>query len=153
MENEPAPSSTQTREIFTWKRVHEKLFIRELLLVEPYICKPFSKERGSARTNIVNSLTEIREPVFKVTQSSVRDKFSKIIGNFRKKEAREVKASGVDVEYDEIAKVLITDIKNRMDEGALSLQNNSAKKKKKAQEEKSQADDMRKKATAILESV
>ena len=98
-------------------------------------------------------MTEIREPVFKVTQSSVRDKFSKIIGNFRKKEAREVKASGVDVEYDEIAKVLITDIKNRMDEGALSLQNNSAKKKKKAQEEKSQADDMRKKATAILESV
>ena len=46
MENEPAPSSTQTQEIFTWKRVHEKQFIRELLLVEPYICKPFSKERG-----------------------------------------------------------------------------------------------------------
>ena len=95
---------------------------------------------------------ELREPVFKVTQSSARDKFSKIIGNFRKKEARDAKESGVDVEYDKIAKGL-TDIKNRMDEVVLSLQNNSAKKKKKAQEEKSQADDMRKKATAILESV
>ena len=96
---------------------------------------------------------EIREPVFKVTQSSVREKFSKIIENFRKKEARAAKASGVDVEYDEITTGLITDIKNRMDEGALSWQNDTAKEKKKAQEEKSQADDMRKKATAILESV
>ena len=40
-----------------------------------------------------------------------------------------------------------------MDEGLLSWQNDYAKEKKKAQEEKSQAGDMRKKATAILESV
>ena len=130
------------------KAVYKRTFACGTLYLQTFL-----ERTGSAWTNIVNSLMELREPVFKVTQSSVRDKFSKIIGNFRKKEAREVKASGVDVEYDEIAKVLITDIKNRMDEGALSLQNNSAKKKKKAQEEKSQADDMRKKATAILESV
>ena len=130
------------------KAVYKRTFACGTLYLQTFL-----ERTGKCRTNIVNSLTEIREPVFKVTQSSVRDKFSKIIGNFRKKEAREVKAFGVDVEYDEIAKVLITDIKNRMDEGALSLQNNSAKKKKKAQEEKSQADDMRKKATAILESV
>ena len=132
----------------SWRAVYTRTFACGTLYLQTFL-----ERTGKCRTNIVNSLTEIREPVFKVTQSSVRDKFSKIIGNFRKKEAREVKAFGVDVEYDEIAKVLITDIKNRMDEGALSLQNNSAKKKKKAQEEKSQADDMRKKATAILESV
>ena len=50
---------------------------------------------------------QIREPVFKVTQRSVREKFSKMIENFRKKEAREG-----DVEYDEITKGL-TDIEDR----------------------------------------
>ena len=95
MVNEPAASSTQMREVFTWKRVHEKLFIRELLLVEPYIYKPSSKERGRAWKTIVNNLMQIREQVFKVTQHSVCEKFSKMIENFRKKEAREG-----DVEYD-----------------------------------------------------
>ena len=95
MANEPAASSTQMREVFTWKRVHEKLFIRELLLLEPYIYKPSSKEQGSAWKTIVNNLMQIREQVFKVTQRSVREKFSKMIENFRKKEAREG-----DVEYD-----------------------------------------------------
>ena len=129
------------------KAVYKRTFACGTLYLQTFL-----ERTGSAWTNIVNSLMELREPVFKVTQSSARDKFSKIIGNFRKKEARDAKASGVDVEYDKIAKGL-TDIKNRMDEVVLSLQNNSAKKKKKAQEEKSQADDMRKKATAILESV
>ena len=68
MENEPAASFTQTREIFTWKWVHEKLLIRELLLVESYICKTFPNERRSAWKNIVNNLMGIREPVFKGTQ-------------------------------------------------------------------------------------
>ena len=144
MVNEPAASSTQMREVFTWKRVHEKLFIRELLLLEPYIYKPSSKQWGSAWKPIVNNLMQIREQVFKVTQRSVCEKFSKMIENFRKKEAREG-----DVEYDEITKGL-TDIKDRMDEAVLSLQNDSAKEKKKAEEEKSQAEDMRKKATESL---
>ena len=59
-----------------------------------------------------------------------------------------MKASGVDVEYDEISKGL-TDVNNRMDEAVLSWQNDSAKEKQNDQEEKSKADNMRNKATEI----
>ena len=72
------------RELFIWKREHDTCLIREVLVVEPYIYKPLSKERGNAWKQIGENLNQIQNPVFKVTSRAVRDRFSKLLVKFKK---------------------------------------------------------------------
>ena len=67
------------RELFIWKPIHERFFIRELLLVEPYMHKQGSKERAQAWKLIVENLKSNFSPSFRVSVRSVRDKFPKLI--------------------------------------------------------------------------
>ena len=57
----------------------KNFFARELLLVEPYMHKQGSKERGQAWKLIVENLNSNLNPSFRVSVRSVRDRFSKLI--------------------------------------------------------------------------
>ena len=91
------------RELFIWKRKHEAMLLREVLVEEPYKYRPGSKERGISWTKIAEHL---QESGMKVTQRSAREKFDKLYQDFKKRENEESRASGVDVEYDEIYQAL-----------------------------------------------
>ena len=68
-----------TYELFIWKRLHEEYLVQEVLSIETYQYKTGTK--GAAWTLIADSLVA-RE--LKVTQRSVREKFEKLLKEFKK---------------------------------------------------------------------
>lgn len=78
----------------------------------------------------------------KANQRSVREKFDKLVTEFKRKQAAEEQASGVEVEYTERDRAMV-DILERMNEYEVALES----KNKKDIQEKATAEDMRKKAT------
>jgi hypothetical protein len=124
---------------FTWKMMHEDLLLREVLLLEPFQYRQGTKERGTAWTKIAENLTTLG---MKASQRSVREKFEKLVTEFKRKEAAEERASGVEVEYTERDQAMV-DILERMNEYEVALES----KKVKDLQEKATAEDMRKKAT------
>ena len=78
----------------------------------------------------------------KANQRSVREKFDKLVTEFKRKQVAEERASGVDVEYTERDRAM-EDLLERMNEYEVALES----KKDKDIQEKATAEDMRKKAT------
>ena len=130
-----APSK---REIFIWKTIHDELLLREVLLLEPFQHRQGSKERGAIWTQISTNLTEMG---MKTSQRSVRERFEKIVKEFKQKESMEERASGIDVEYTERDRAMV-DILERMSECEMTLEI----KKEKENKEKESAEEMRRKA-------
>ena len=130
------------REIFVWKQRHEDFLLREIVVVEPYQFRSGSKERGAAWTTIAENLKAFE---MKVSQRSVRERFEKILKEFKAKEAKEAQGSGLDVEYTEYDKML-TDIIERMKECEEAMEKVKGKEKK----DRESAEEMRKRATERL---
>ena len=124
---------------FTWKTIHEDLLLREVLLLEPFQYRQGTKEKGAVWSKIAENLTDLG---MKANQRSVREKFDKLVTEFKRKQAAEERASGVDVEYTERDRAM-EDILERMNEHEVALES----KKHKDIQEKATAEDMRKKAT------
>lgn len=78
----------------------------------------------------------------KVTQRSARERFDKLYQDFKKREKEESRASGVDVEYDEIYQAL-TNIHDQIVDWQEEQQG-------KEESEKATAEEMRKRATEKL---
>lgn len=78
----------------------------------------------------------------KVTQRSARERFDKLYQDFKKREKEESRASGVDVEYDEIYQAL-TNIHDKIVDWQEEQQG-------KEESEKATAEEMRKRATEKL---
>ena len=116
------------RELFIWKRKHEALLLREVLVEEPHKYRPGSKERGIAWDKIAEHLNS-QESGMKVTKRSVREKFDKLYQDFKKREREESRASGVDVEYDEIYQALTISMTR------LQIGRNSRSRKRKAKKQ------------------
>jgi hypothetical protein len=74
-----------------------------------------NKERGSAWREVSDNINALKELGFKTTHRFVREKFEKMLKDYKKKENEEKRASGVDVEYSEIDKAL-EDINGRIAE-------------------------------------
>ena len=127
------------RELFIWKKKHEAMLLREVLVEEPHKYRPGSKERGISWTKIAEHL---QESGMKVTQRSAREKFDKLYQDFKKREKEESSASGVDVEYDEIYQAL-TNIHDQIVDWQEQQQG-------KEESEKATAEEMRKRATEKL---
>ena len=124
---------------FTWKTWHEELLLREVLILEPFQYRQSSKEKGAAWRKIADNLMEMG---LKASQRSVREKFEKLVRDFKRKEAMEERASGIDVEYTERDRAMV-DILERMNECEVALDS----KKEKEIQEKATAEEMRKKVT------
>eukprot|EP00794_Sanderia_malayensis_P017837 gene17837-biopygen15266 len=143
-------SGVQQRELFIWKAEHDLCFVKELLLVEPYMHKPQSKERGQAWKLIVENLNKLTNPAFRVAVRAVRDRFSKLMEKFKKIEKEEERASGIQgADFDELYRGL-SDINDRIEDAKLVWEEASDKDREKENNEKEKALDMRKKATESL---
>ncbi|XP_046855416.1 vicilin-like seed storage protein At2g18540 [Xenia sp. Carnegie-2017] len=77
----------------------------------------------------------------KTSQRSVRERFEKIVKEFKQKESMEERASGIDVEYTERDRAMV-DILERMNECEMTPE----MKKEKENKEKESAEEMRRKA-------
>ena len=130
------------REIFVWKQRHEDFLLREVLVLEPHQFWSGSEERGAVWTTIAENLKAFD---MKVSQRSVRERFEKIMKEFKAKEATEVRASGVDVKYTERDK-LLTDIVEKMEEFEEAMEKVKGKEKK----DRESAEEMRKRAVEQL---
>ncbi|EDO36915.1 predicted protein [Nematostella vectensis] len=79
-----------------WTNAHDTLLDREILTNEPSICRNGSQERGEIWSTIATILNPIEEPVFKVSQRSVRDRyFYTLEKNYKDKVKAEARASGI----------------------------------------------------------
>ena len=56
--------------------VHDKLFVREILLMQPWNSRKASPERGEVWLRIATSLNSLQSPVFRANQRSVRDQYA-----------------------------------------------------------------------------
>ena len=128
--------------VFVWRESHDIYLLRRVLTLEPYKYRFGSKERGSAWTTIAENLEGFG---MKVSQRSVRERFNRMIDAFKKKEADEKRASGVDVEFTEKDQALL-DIMERMEECEVE----SEQEKQKELKEKETAEEMRKRAVERL---
>lgn len=138
------------KELFIWKKEHEQCFVRELLVIEPYMHRPKSTERGQSWRLLMENLNKLEKPKFRVTVRSVRDKFTKMVAKYKKIENDETTASGITgKEFDEVYRGM-TDILERIDEAKLIWETENAKEKTQQSLEKAKAEDMRKKATESL---
>ncbi|XP_065063707.1 uncharacterized protein LOC135690167 [Rhopilema esculentum] len=139
-----------SRDVFIWKNVHDECLVTELLVVEPYNHKPGSKERGLAWKQIAENLNSIPEQDFRVTARSVRDRFLKLLENFKKNEVAEKRASGIQgVEYNNLYHGML-DISERMEEAQLSWAEAKDRIKVNEDKENKKAEDMRMKAVERL---
>ena len=135
-------NETAKKVVFVWREHHDKYLLGEVLTFEPYKYRFGSKERGSAWTSIAEHLEGYG---MKVSQRSVRERFNQMMDGFKRKEAVELRASGVDVDYTEKDKALL-DIMERMEE----CEEESEQQKQKELREKETAEEMRKRAVERL---
>ena len=133
---------TVKKGVFVWRERHDMYLLREVLTLEPYKYRFGLKERGSIWTIIAENLEGFG---MKVNQRSVRECFNRMIDAFKKKEADEKRASGVEVEFTEKDQELL-DIMERMEE----CEEENEQEKQKEVKEKETAEEMRKRAVERL---
>ena len=68
-----------------WTPLHDEIFIREVLLFQPWEQRKGTPERGTIWKNIAESLNAIKEPIFKVELRSVREHFNLLQKKYLKK--------------------------------------------------------------------
>ena len=102
----------------------------ELLLFEPWNHKYGSKERGNYWERISESLYQLRDISFKVTQRSVQDHGHTFEKTCKKQKREEDRQSGINPEEREVDFAL-TDITERFQEAQNIHQDASEKQKKK----------------------
>ena len=101
-----------------WTSEHDVIFLREVLVHEPWKQKYGSQERGKVWEKIaesLNGLNTVCELYFKVTQRSVRDRCKLLVDNFKKREREEAAASGISPEETE-SDIALADIIEEADE-------------------------------------
>ena len=101
-----------------WTSEHDVIFLREVLVHEPWKQKYGSQERGKVWEKIaesLNGLNTVCELYFKVTQRSVRDRYKILVDNFKKREREKAAASGISPEETE-SDIALADIIEEADE-------------------------------------
>ena len=101
-----------------WTSEHDVIFLREVLVHEPWKQKYGSQERGKVWEKIaesLNGLNTVCELYFKVTQRSVQNRYKLLVDNFKKREREEAAASGISPEKTE-SDITVADIIKRFKE-------------------------------------
>ena len=71
------------------------MLCREMLVIQPFRFKHGTRDRGRSWEKIAQNLNDIAHLNFIVDMRGVRDHFGKVEKNFKKKRAREERASGI----------------------------------------------------------
>ena len=125
-----------------WTEEHELLMLRELMLLQPWLHKKGTSERGDDWEKLAVSLNAIPYPQFRVTQRSVRDHYSTMEKRRRKKVREEDRASGIAPEEDKELDQLLDETVELFDESDKITDQT----KKKQEEEAKKAEEMRKRS-------
>ena len=86
----------------TWTKEHDVLFLREVLVSNPFKTKPGSREWGTSWDHIARNLNLIDKALFKVDQRSLRDHLKKLLSEHSRKKSAEERASGIAPEQTEL---------------------------------------------------
>ena len=78
-----------------WTKEHDVLLGKEVMLFELWKYKLGSRERGNCLDRIAESLNQLQEPFFNVSQKSIRDRLKILENNFKRKDRFERNASGL----------------------------------------------------------
>ena len=84
---------------FRWTEIKDKILLREFRFVKPYHLKARSKESGQAWSEATGAVNQFDG--FKVMprdQRSVRDRFNKLLGDYKTKMRKEEGESGTNPE-------------------------------------------------------
>lgn len=128
-----------------WTSSHDVLLGREILLFELWKFRAGSRERGQCLDRIADSLNELQDPCFNVTQKSIRDRLKILERDFTKKNRSEINASGISPEKSEIDGIM-EDFMERKEEQEKEFE----KVSEKAEKDKQSAEDARNKAMERL---
>ena len=89
-----------------WTKEHDVLLEKEVMLFELWKYKKGSRERGKCLDRIAESLNELQQPFFNVSQKSIRGRLSLLERNFKRKDQFERNASGISQEKSEITVIM-----------------------------------------------
>ena len=109
---------------------HDIIFLRELLLIEPWNYMYGSNKKGNCWKRISESFNQLKDISFKVTQRSVQDRYLTLEKTYKKQKREEDKQSGINPEETEVDFAL-ADIIQRFEEAQKIHQDASEKQKKK----------------------
>ena len=129
--------------IMSWTEEKDVVFCREILVSKLFETKKSSPERGQVWNDIADTLTKIRQPIFRVNQKSVRDHFNKLVAAHKRKTREEHNASGISPEVREIDRLLDEIVELEAEQEA-EKENKENDNNRKMEMERVAADDMRK---------
>ena len=121
---------------------HNVIFVREVLHLAPWLHRYGTTERGEVWSKIADNLNAVEKPSFKVTQRSVRDRYSQMEKNHKTKVAHEERASGICPEESEVDQAM-EEIIQLFEDHDRENEKLSDEKKKKAEEDVTKAEEMR----------
>ena len=117
-----------------WTDAHDEYLLREILTVEPYKFKYGSPKRGESWSQIAEILNDVQDPVFRVNQRAVRDRYGTLEKVFKKKMADEEKASGISPPDLTDFEIALQEIIEKFQDVALQTNENNDSERKKAEE-------------------
>ncbi|XP_028413114.1 uncharacterized protein LOC114535973 [Dendronephthya gigantea] len=110
---------SKSKKPMSWTDENNDILIREMYLLEPWNYKKGSQQRGTIWEQISDSLNDLDNPKFYVTQKSVRDHYNLLEKQQKRKLREEERASGIAPDHSEF-EISIEDIierfKNRDEE-------------------------------------
>ena len=89
-----------------WTPQHDRALLDEMSVSEVFQYKKGTPERGQVWDSIAENLNAMDYPKCKVLKRSCRDRWTLLRGKYQKKMANEIKASGIDVEVNEIDTII-----------------------------------------------
>lgn len=126
-----------------WTTVHDDLFIREILMFEPWNFKKGSPERGNCWKSIAESLNQITDPSFRVDDRSVRDRFKLLEKKYIKKRNEMDRATGIAPEEESEMEKGLREIIELFKESDLTKLLEKEKQKEAMDNEVQQAEELR----------
>ncbi|XP_066920033.1 probable cyclin-dependent serine/threonine-protein kinase DDB_G0278487 [Clytia hemisphaerica] len=127
-----------------WTDDHNIIFMREVLMYEPWNHQKGKPERGQIWKNIAESLNSIDHPYFKVTDRSVRDNYNVLEKAYNKQESVRNKGSGLEVDEENELDQAMRDGSEQFRDSELKREENKLEKNKALQDEALAADEVRK---------
>ena len=128
-----------------WTKEHDVLLGKEVMLFELWKYKLGSRETGNCLYRIAESLNQLQEPFFNMSQKSIRDRLKILERDLKRKDRFERNASGISPEKSEID-VIMEDYLERKEE----QERESEKISDKTAKDKASAEEMRNKAMERL---
>ena len=89
-----------------WSEAHDIHFLREMMFFQPWLHKKGSSERGETWANLATRLGKCGNPIFRVTQRSIRDRYLLLERRYKRKVAEEERGSGISPEHTELDQLM-----------------------------------------------